>query len=143
MPNTGCMTKKYFVKLCDHCDLKDPLYLITREVTRKEYIMLGHSECRAIDDPTLDGMLEMATKHAGVCGTKHLFWAEDYKFPEYLIISHDAETALEIRLLADTLDEAEKVARKLKILSRENGMKGWSTVPGFEVAVYRRCNEVL
>jgi hypothetical protein len=128
--------KKYFVKLCDHCDLKDPLYNVTREVTHAEYIMLANTELIG-DAATIERILETATRYNGACGVKHLFWTEDYKFPEFLVVSYDAETGVEARLQSDALPKAVEMAETLTKLSKDHGIGDWSAVPGFTVAIYK------
>lgn len=71
------MTKKYFVRLSDHCDPNDPNFRVDREVTHDEYIRLAIQEVMASDAGTMERIMESATRNAGVCGTKHLFWTED------------------------------------------------------------------
>jgi hypothetical protein len=68
--------KKYFVKLCDHCDPNDPEFRVVREVTHDEYVRMANQQFFARDAETMERIMENATKESGVCGTKHLFWTE-------------------------------------------------------------------
>lgn len=71
------MVKKYFVRLCNHCDPKDPDFGVVHEVSHVEYVTLANQEVFAHDVETMERIMESATRDAGVCGSRHLFWTED------------------------------------------------------------------